>query len=173
MSLTPSAYSESATLIRPITEQFQSWYPAFGVGISDISTGQCNASLRDYQNSFMAPRHSAEAYYLLSICYIHEACILNHITSDWQANLNSAGVILGIMPTLLSTIGPSIAETSLLSAHRPFLSFLISMGAPAIWSTRVFEYNDPIQALGGGDKLNLKPVRFWSAGPLTLPGSSN
>ncbi len=163
MSLTPGNYSEAATFLRPITEQFQSWYPAFGESFSAVSTGQCNASLRDYQSSFISPSHSAEARYLLSICYVHEACILSHVPSDQQANLNSAAVILGIMPTLLSSIGPSIAETSLLSAHRPFLSLLISMGAPAIWPTRIFKYKDPIQALEGHDMLNLKPVRIWRA----------
>jgi hypothetical protein len=173
MSLTPGNYSESGAFLRPITQQFQSWYPAFATGFSDISMGQCNASLRDYQGSFISPSYSAEARYLTSICYVHEACILNHITSDWQANLNSAGVILGIMPTLLSGIGPSIAETSLLSAHRPFLSLLISMGAPAIWPTRIFKYNNPIHVLGGQDKLNLKPVRIWNARTLTLHGRSN
>lgn len=66
------------------------------------------------------------------------ACLLNAIPPNWQANFYSAIVVLGLMPTLLAYIGPSVAEISLLSAHRPLLSFLISMGAPAIWLTRVF-----------------------------------
>jgi hypothetical protein len=53
------------------------------------------------------------------------------------------------MPTLLSTIAPSIAEMALLSVHRPGLSFLIALGAPSIWQTRLLEYNDPARVLGG------------------------
>ncbi|EUC27603.1 hypothetical protein COCCADRAFT_30949 [Bipolaris zeicola 26-R-13] len=63
--------------------------------------------------------------------------------SDVLANFISATVVLGLMPTLLSTIAPSIAEMALLSAHRPALSFLIALGAPSIWPTKLIEYNDP------------------------------
>lgn len=60
----------------------------------------------------------------------------------------SANVVLGLMPALVTSIGPSVAEISLLSAHYPLLSFLISLGAPAtIWPARIFEYVHPTDAL--------------------------
>jgi hypothetical protein len=55
-----------------------------------------------------------------------------------------------------------VAEISLLSAHRPVLSFLISMGAPAIWPTRIFEYNDPEKILtGDGGVFIFGAIHTW------------
>lgn len=153
----------SSSFPRPSVEQFQTWYPKYRNILSNISTGSCNVSLRNYQSSFTAPVGSVEASYLLCTCYLHEACILDTISADVMANFNSAAVILGLMPTILASVSPSVAEISLLSAHRPLLSFLISMGAPAIWPTRVFEYTNPVQALGGHERIVIKQLRPWIA----------
>jgi hypothetical protein len=67
------------------------------------------------------------------------------------------------MPTVLATLGPAVAETSLLSAHRPLLSLLVSMGAPAIWPTRVFEYNDPAKVLERENRLVLSRLNPYLA----------
>lgn len=74
------------------------------------------------------------------------------IASDIAANFNSAIVVLGLMPTLLATIGPSIAEMAVLSSYRPFLCFLIALGAPAIWPTRLLEYGNPVRVLGSSGR---------------------
>lgn len=73
------------------------------------------------------------------------------------------------MPTLLASIGPSVAEISLLSAHRPLLSFLISLGAPAIWPTRIFEYVHPTEALRERQRpLGTSEMRPWLAAMMSL-----
>ena len=74
-----------------------------------------------------------------------------------------------MQPTLLASLGPRIAEISLLSTHRPFLSFLLSLGAPAVWPTRVFTYDDPAECLGSGVNrvsLPMQPRRraWWISG---------
>ncbi|KAH8728515.1 hypothetical protein GQ44DRAFT_702409 [Phaeosphaeriaceae sp. PMI808] len=80
------------------------------------------------------------------------------------------------MPTFLSTIGLSIAEISLVSFHRPLLAFLITMGAPAMWPSRLLEYSDPTCVLGDSSGNNargsLLVVRIgdqwkWAAGLLS------
>lgn len=61
-------------------------------------------------------------------------------------NYQAASVIMGLTPTLLASLGPSVAEASLLSTHRPLLSllsFLISLGAPVVYPMRVFDFTDP------------------------------
>jgi hypothetical protein len=129
---------------RPPSAQSSHWFPKYAAAFREYSEGpSCNFMLQDYQSAFYAPPRSTEAHQLLSICYAHEACILSQLTPDVVANFQSATVVLDLMPTLLSTIGPSVADISLLSAYRPVLSFLISMGVPAIWQTRIFELNDP------------------------------
>lgn len=98
--------------------------------------------MQDYRTAFAAPRDSINATKLLSICYRHEACIFDQIPTNHLLNYQSALVILGLVPTLMSYIGPSIAEISLLYAHRPILSALLSLGTPTI-SPRLFESNNP------------------------------
>lgn len=128
----------------------------------------CNASYADYLFEYHSPG-SRNASYLLTTCYGLESCLLNAIPADWQANYNSANIILGLMPTLLASIGPSFAEISLLSAHRPLLSFLISMGASAIWPTRIFEYIHPPEILRRHSRSpRASKIRPWPAAMMSL-----
>ena len=148
---TSDPYTPAGWFPRPSTPQFRSWYPKYHDTFEKISTTVCNQTLSDYNEFFSAPHGSAEASYLLLACYRHEACILDNLSADQTANFNGAYVTLGLLPTLLSAIGPSVAEISLLSIHRPLLSFLISMGAPAIWPSRLFEYTNPLSSLKRGE----------------------
>jgi len=155
-------YTTPGWFPRPSTPQFRNWYPKYHELLERLSTTVCNQSLSDYDEFFSAPHGSAEASYLLLACYRHEACILDNISADQMANFNGANVLLGLLPTLLSAIGPSVAEISLLSTHRPLLSFLISVGAPAIWPTRLFEYTNPLSSLQRGEnKLVVLELRSW------------
>lgn len=54
----------------------------------------------------------------------------------------SASVLLGLTPGLLAGVGPSASEISLLSMDRPLISFLISLGCPAVFPSRVLQYDD-------------------------------
>jgi hypothetical protein len=54
-----------------------------------------------------------------------------------------AGVLMGLAPTVLATVAPSLEEMALLFDHRPFLTFLISAGSPGIYITRLFSDTDP------------------------------
>lgn len=146
---------------RPLFPQFQSWYPKYSDIFSNFSTGICNESLKSYLNALAAPAGSLEASLLLDFCYQHEACILSALSPDRQAIFSSAAVILGLTPTILSTLGPSINDIALLSAHRPLLSFLLSFGSPAVWPTRIFEYTCPTSVL----ESPASPFRITRLGP--------
>ena len=77
--------------------------------------------------------------------------------------------MLSIQPTLLATLGPRIAEVSLLSTHRPFLSFLLSIGAPSVWPTRIFTYDDPATCVGRGvNRIDVGPQPLWRARLLSV-----
>lgn len=163
-----SHYFTTDSYLRPWSQQFESWYPKYNPTLKSLSEGLCNRTLQDYQVSFNAPAGSSESLELLSVCYQHEACLFDGLTTDQQINFQTAGIMLGILPTLLSWIGVSISETALLSAHRPILSFLLSLAAPAIWPTRVFEYSNPADLLATGPgKLELHRLGPWKAGLLS------
>ena len=137
---------------RPPVPQFQSWYPKHNRKLIEITHTKCNAS------------------YLLTTCYSLEGCLLDAVPADWPSNYNSANIILGLTPTLLASIGPSFAEISLLSAHRPLLSFLISMGATAIWPNRIFEYIHPPEILRQRRKCSIRASKLchWPAAMMSL-----
>lgn len=82
--------------------------------------------------------------------YFVEDCILDNIRSSYQMNYQSAAVILGILPGLLGSLGARLSEISYLSVHRPVLSLLLAVGSPAVWPTRVFEYDDPVDTVKEG-----------------------
>lgn len=133
-------YFSSSIFPRPLYRQFEVWWPKEAAHLKHVSTTTCNATLHDYNIAFDAPRNSAEGQQLLSRCYQHEGCLVNNLQNDWLLNFQSATVLLGLAPTLLASIGLSIPEIGHLSGHRPFLALLLSVGAPAIWSARVFDY---------------------------------
>lgn len=58
-----------------------------------------------------------------------------------------AGLIMGVLPTLLAYFGSNTVETGILAMKRPFLALLISAGTPAVWPTRTFDYLSPIEVL--------------------------
>lgn len=75
---------------------------------------------------------------------------------------------MGLIPTLLSSLGPGVAETSLLCAHRPLLSFLISL-VPHILM-RVLAFTDPYLILRHKDHmLKLAPLGRMSAVLCSIP----
>ena len=62
-------------------------------------------------------------------------------------NFQSATVILGVLPSVLGSLGARLSETSYLSVHRPVLSLLLAVGSPGIWMTWPFEYDNPVETV--------------------------
>ena len=80
-------------------------------------------------------------------------CLLQNIDDFDKADMQSATIILGLMPTILSYIGPTVGEMALISSHRPVFAVLLMLGAPAVFATRPFDFNSPSESLkknGGG-----------------------
>ncbi|XXG94803.1 hypothetical protein Hte_001061 [Hypoxylon texense] len=147
----PYAYYESSPILpRPWAGQFATWFPNSAGVLTNVSTGVCNLTLVDYRAALRAPRGSAEARTLLSICNRHEACVYAQLPPSVTLNYQGASILLGLAPVILSTLGPTLAELALLSARRPLLSLLVSLGAPVCWVTRAFEFHDPRDAVRGG-----------------------
>ncbi len=82
----------------------------------------------------------------------------SNFPAAYLVNDQTAAVIMGLTPAILASLGPAVAETSLLSAHRPFLSLLISLRAPAVYPTRVFEFTDPNSVLRHNEHVLRLPL---------------
>ena len=126
---------------------FQSFYPRYAPTLTNLSENVCNETLALLEGVNYSPDNAPSYADQLVYCYGHENCMLANLPAAYLANYQAAAVIMGLTPTILASLGPSVAETSLLSAHRPLLSFLISLGAPAVYPTRVFEFTDPYSVL--------------------------
>lgn len=70
--------------------------------------------------------------------------------------------MLGLAPTILAVVGPSIEETTVLSVvgRRPFLALCIAASSPAVFPVRAFDNQDPVRILGAhADRL--RPPRLF------------
>ncbi|PSN61688.1 hypothetical protein BS50DRAFT_592636 [Corynespora cassiicola Philippines] len=65
-------------------------------------------------------------------------CVLEQTGEITKAQLAITNLILGLVPTLLSWLGNGVFEVSVLSSQRPFLSILLSLGAPVFSPTSLF-----------------------------------
>ena len=94
------------------------------------------------------------------------SCISDSLSESDKSSFGSSQVILGIAPTLLSLVAPTIGELLLLSTSRPFLSFLIGLGAPPTFSSRLLTFEDPLDSL--------LPVRtFFTQTPIRRNGGAS
>ncbi|ERF72981.1 hypothetical protein EPUS_05062 [Endocarpon pusillum Z07020] len=113
----------------------------YAKSFQESSSNACNSTLQQYRD------HSVDSLLPeLSIAY-HADCILANTTETIKANMASAGVVLGLMPSLLSSLGPSLVVSTTLALERPFLSFLLAIAAPAFYPFRAFDYQDPLGPL--------------------------
>ncbi|KAI9851908.1 MAG: hypothetical protein M1824_002447, partial [Vezdaea acicularis] len=82
----------------------------------------------------------------------------------FKAQLSSAFVVLGVTPTILSALGPSVGEISLLSSTVPLLSLFITIGAPAVFPTRILDFDSSDNALKAGWKIPRHEIGgpFWT-----------
>ena len=74
-------------------------------------------------------------------------CLLRNIDEFDKADMQSATIILGLMPTILSYVGPTVGEMALISSHRPVLAVLVMLGALVVFATRPFDFNSPSESL--------------------------
>jgi hypothetical protein len=135
--------NESINYVAPTPHKYDYWYGEYEAQLELISTGVCNLSLAAYRGDQNA---RATLGPVRSYCWTHSNCILSSVTPAITQSITGASILLGLTPTILSVLGPSVAEIALLSMHRPILSALLSLGAPAIFPGRFLVWEDPLRA---------------------------
>lgn len=116
--------------------RFTEFFPLLRPELTNISTTACAPSLHSYLE------HQTRL-----ACDAHINCILDNMVQLDQIDMTNAGILLGLLPIFVATFGPTIAEIALLSSRRPLLSFLLSVGVPAIFIIRPMAYADPLELL--------------------------
>ncbi|MCJ1332660.1 hypothetical protein MMC10_009353 [Thelotrema lepadinum] len=137
------------------TAQFQSWYPTYAKQLQAVIQRNCSSQFHAYVTSnttaiLAAAQQNPDINTGSSILTGPLVdCLLDALTESIKANMASAGVLLGLAPTVLSTIGSSTAETALLSvvAGRPLLALCVAAGSPAVAPLGPFQYPDSMDTL--------------------------
>ncbi|KAI9162874.1 hypothetical protein HJFPF1_04469 [Paramyrothecium foliicola] len=119
--------------------RFQDWYSSYGPIFNETSSGTCNDTLAAY----VADYRNFET----QTCNLHLDCVLSESTESLKAKMASAAIFLGILPPMLSMLGPSITQLSMLSARRPLLSLLVSVGSTGFYLDRLFRPENPAEIL--------------------------
>jgi hypothetical protein len=132
-----AAFLASAASAR--NTRFHQFFPVYNAIFTDIRDHQCAA--------LYAAQQAAETSIWDSLCPEVLNCILENTSEAIKGNMASGTVALGLMPTILTFLGSSPAETALLSRRRPLLSFLIACGSPAVNPLPTFVYEDPVAKL--------------------------
>ncbi|KAE8163744.1 hypothetical protein BDV40DRAFT_299090 [Aspergillus tamarii] len=171
-------------------KHFEAWYPQLGFRLNAIMLRHCGDQLEYYRND-SAPHNCVSCQVeTVETCLENapewmktsmsvgvgcrteavETCILEHSPEWIKSNMAAAGVLLGLLPTILSLAGSSTVETGLLAQRRPFLALLLAAGAPAVSPIRAFEYRDPLQLLcSSSDYIQLLPaLPSWGAWRLVI-----
>jgi hypothetical protein len=122
-------------------QKFETWFSTYGHHFEKSSTTTCNHTLQQYKN-----RSSSSPFPWLEVAH-HADCILANTTETIKFNMASAGIVLGLMPGILSTLGPNLAESPMLVFERPLLSLLLALSGPTFCPFPPFDHQDPRQAL--------------------------
>ncbi|KAF3933730.1 hypothetical protein ABW19_dt0205245 [Dactylella cylindrospora] len=141
----PTGGRGNASITEPVNYplKFSYWYSGFAPRLTDVSTTVCNLSLHAYQGNSTAREEPGP---VKDYCWTHANCILGTIDEKTKASFAGTSILLGLAPTTLSVLGPSVAEMALLSIHRPLITLLLSLGAPAVFPGRFLQWEDPLKA---------------------------
>lgn len=128
---------------------FVNWFPQMAEDFSYILLHDCwsdyqlyvEDKYQNYQNVLGKRGCSGCAIAPVARCLNDKAWALAN------ENMQAAGVLLGVLPTILTFAGPSKVETGILALRRPCLSALISLGSPAVNPLRTVDYNAPAMVL--------------------------
>ncbi|KAI0871631.1 hypothetical protein GGS24DRAFT_470676 [Hypoxylon argillaceum] len=142
------------------THQFDHFYAGWNALVQDILRVNCSTVYADYLTGH--PNYTLGKESLVNPVI---DCVLGVFPESRKAELATGALVLGLIPTILQTIGSSTAETSLVGLRRPLLGFLISAGSPAVSMMKTSDFAKAITELveGGSpsDSIGIGSLR-WS-----------
>lgn len=122
------------------TAKLRVWFPTDGDTWEKIAQGPCAASIARF--------HAGDRSLSPAPCAAALDCILDNTSESGKSNLGNAQVLLGLTPTILSLFGSNVAELAVLGWRRPWLTLLLSLGAPAFQMQSFFTVLEATPILG-------------------------
>ncbi|ETS82702.1 hypothetical protein PFICI_04578 [Pestalotiopsis fici W106-1] len=114
--------------------QFQYFFPEWSKELTYIRDNNCSDDYAAYIDPDK-PRihHDPSGYTPINFNgYYLANCILDNMDEFQKAEMGVVAVVLGLLPTLLTMIGPTRDEVSLLALRRPVLAGLLSLSQPVL-----------------------------------------
>ncbi|KAH8165986.1 hypothetical protein CIB48_g2262 [Xylaria polymorpha] len=143
------------------THQFDHFFPGWDWRVQDILKGACAEPYAVYLTGKVNETEGKQ-----SIVNPVIDCILTEFPESRKAELATGALVLGLIPTILQSIGSSTAETALLGLRRPLLGFLISAGSPAVSMMKTSDFSSAIMDFvekGDTRDFGMGKLR-WSSG---------
>lgn len=120
------------------TTKFVEWFPQNLDKLREAWTGPCKTLYDDFIHKDQGQ------------CGPVLDCLLEFGTSELRkTTIASAQVTLGLIPSLITVVGNTVPEISLLASQRPVLALLITVGVPGMYPAKVTEYVNPYGVLDG------------------------
>ncbi len=148
------------------TNQFRQWYPQYGEVFSTILHTKCTAQYDHYLvgivNSSTEINRFEGGDEASALTQPVIQCIFSHLSEFIKSQISSAQVLLGVAPTILALLGPSMDETAVffLVGRRPLMSLLLACGSPSVYFDRAFKYSEPTGLLADHPlRLRQDPIR--------------
>jgi hypothetical protein len=120
-----------------LRDSYQHFFPDVRAEITEALIQNCSSLFKSYLQE--------DIILYGSYCVKIYSCIVENLDQYTQANMASWGVLLGLTPWLLSTLGSTTIEMSLLSSRRPLLAAMLVLGSPAMNPVRAFDDYNPIE----------------------------
>lgn len=130
---------ETVTPISVTQPTFRKWLPEYKDFFQNTLTEKClsDYQLWEKQNGFQ----NTTATRLVINCLLQN-------TEEWRkANMASAIVLIGSIPTVLGLTGSHVAEVTVVGTFRPWLAILVAYGAPVMNPSPALTNMDPLTLL--------------------------
>ena len=129
--------------------RFQHWYNRYDPPWPESITGDCSKQYQAYIS--YSGTGSVGSGSLSMIMSNVTDCLLHDTPEIIKANMATASVLMGLLPTILSLAGSSTVKVGLVALQRPLLALLLGIASPAVNPLRTFEYGAPARLMGRED----------------------
>ncbi|KAH8678278.1 hypothetical protein BX600DRAFT_493574 [Xylariales sp. PMI_506] len=106
--------------------KFKSWYKYYRANLEDAAS-QCAPELELYWQEGPVNLGINGTY-----CTAAQNCLLGSLNDYITSNMGTSTVLLGLTPTILALIGPTLSEAAMLVVERPIFASLILLASPAM-----------------------------------------
>ncbi|KAK2883364.1 hypothetical protein FQN49_000004 [Arthroderma sp. PD_2] len=105
------------------TSQFRQFFPAWNGYLLDIIDKEC----KEQRDKYFDPSNGERM-----LSYNLADCLLGGMEEFRKTEMGITAVILGLLPTMLQTFGPTVAEVSVLASRRPLLALFLGIAMPSV-----------------------------------------